>query len=357
MKKSRTSVVDRFGLVVGAVAFVGILVGSPVSAEEDPAPCKPARQWCEKLRKDDPQAYFLCLDFSNGKRIVDHFYLYPKGLERGAGLLLPNRRLVVAAQYGGQPNLQVDIPEEQIGAEEPVIAPAKAGPLEKAIPAPPAPFGEQAQCTQSRVYSVPSLRSGTSSVTVKVDDVERIKLPLVVEKVYAGSARFGVAAIFGPAVSHQYRVVTAPGSMQREIGLSSSGSAEFELVVGASAFVWDLLSATRGRTFITPRPWWSIVLPSPFVGIGAVGTLGDKVTAFQSLHLGGEWEFARSVSLSVTAVLRRTTRLNQGLVVGSPVSETEIVNSTHSELNWGLGLVVNFSPDLLQIATPTIGSP
>lgn len=320
--------------------------------------CEGGRQWCRQARASDPDAYFLCVDLRD-PALPNHFFLPPEGMESDGNIFLPNRRFVVAARYRGQERITAEIPEGQIGIEELRIVSPQLGSTTGRTTASPSftpPPPDPQQCLVGSVYSVPSLRSGTARVTIKRGDQAVMTLPLVIDTVYAGAVRLGVGAIFGEAVSHQYNVVTAPGSGQREIGLAYSGGAEFELVVGASAFVWDLFSSRRGRTYVSPRPWWSYVLPSPFVGLGVVGTLGDKFTAFQSLHLGGEWEFTRSFTIGVTAVLRRTTRLNDGLVVGSPVSDSNVESSTHQELNWGLGLVVNFSPEFLQVMTPSTRS-
>lgn len=314
--------------------------------------CEDGRRWCRTLRERDPDAYFLCVDARNINHL-DHFFLVPDGLERTSNIFLPNRRLIVATRTQGGTRLSVSVPDEQIGIEMPRVDVPSSGRLGTG----PTLAGAQEtasdnRCHSNSVFSAPALRSGTGRITIKHGDDTLLAVPFVVDVIHAGAVRLGVASVFGPAVSHQYNVLTAPGSGQREIGLSFSGGAEFELVVGASAFVWDLLSARNGRTYVASRPWWSYALPSPYVGLGVVGTLGDKFTAFQSLHLGGEWEFTRSFTIGVTAVLRRTTRLNDGLFVGSPVSDDDIGSSTHQELNWGLGLVVNFSPEFLQVMTP-----
>lgn len=316
--------------------------------------------WCERIRAGDPDAVYLCVDVGESERYDEHF-LYPPGYDRSLGIMQPNRRIVVASRYlvaAGRP--AVEVPPGQIDFEEPHIRsvrPPESGVVTSEVAASSAPTPV---CQTNRITTIPSLRSGRTQVTFKYrytrSEAERSQaITLLVEPAYGGAIRFGLATVFGPAVSHQYSVLTAPGAGQRELGLSFTGNAEFELVVGATAFVWDLIGR-GGRTYITPRPWWSYVIPSPLIGMGVIGTLGDKVSAFQSLHLGGEWEFTRAFSIAATAVLRRTTRLNDGLSVGSPVSGDDIGAFTHAELNWGFGLVVNFSPELLQVATPTIPS-
>ena len=64
------------------------------------------------------------------------------------------------------------------------------------------------------------------------------------------------------------------------------------------------------------------------------------------MHLGVEWELTEAFAIGVTANLRRVERLAKGLKPGYPV---ESGLPTDDVFVFGLGVVINLSPEFLKI--------
>ena len=63
--------------------------------------------------------------------------------------------------------------------------------------------------------------------------------------------------------------------------------------------------------------------------------------------MGLEWEIARNFSVAVTGVVRRVNGLGDGAKVGGPSSSDNI--PTFKEFRFGVGVVINVSPDIMQV--------
>ncbi|MFT7624079.1 MAG: hypothetical protein ACI9WU_003265, partial [Myxococcota bacterium] len=86
---------------------------------------------------------------------------------------------------------------------------------------------------------------------------------------------------------------------------------------------------------------------APYVGIGVLSVTGDGAfDALKSIHVGVEWEPTSNFSIALTGVVRRVTRLAGGVTVGSPVTGDV---PTVTEPHFGLGVVINLSPDFFKI--------
>ncbi|WP_437300219.1 hypothetical protein [Sorangium sp. So ce426] len=190
-------------------------------------------------------------------------------------------------------------------------------------------------------------RPGKADIKIKhLDGAENptYTVELLVEQTYVGAVRLGLGPVFTGAVDRVYEASTRPGSQQPEIVARSSGNVDVELVLGFAPFVFDYL-ADGGRSAI--RGCGTCV--APYVGIGLLNQSATSLELLKSLHLGLEWEFSPSFSLAGTVVLRRVTRLAPGYEVGSPVDAGSV--PTTERYGVGGGLVFNFSPEFLQVAT------
>ncbi|MBK8233300.1 MAG: hypothetical protein IPK72_22690 [Candidatus Eisenbacteria bacterium] len=195
----------------------------------------------------------------------------------------------------------------------------------------------------------PRLPDSPANITV---DVERGKesrtsiFELSVQKVYGGALKFGLATLIGPAVDHDYDAVNVDGSSQREIVPITGGKAEFEMVVAYTPY----LSGRRAYQGTTLRERGAGF--APYIGLGLVNlTSTTGLEFFRSLHLGVEWEPVQNFSLAVTMVGRRVTRLRDGYMVGSPVSGDVV--PTREVLTWGVGVILNVTPNLFRFAART----
>lgn len=161
--------------------------------------------------------------------------------------------------------------------------------------------------------------------------------------IYWGAIRFGLGTVFGDAAGRKYRTAFAPGSQQLEIQLENNRTYQFELVMGAGLFVFDLVSG--GRSY----PNHNLRI-APFIGFGLLSDTPSGIEALNSFHVGFEFELARSVSVAATAVLRSVEVLADDLAVGAAVEpQTQI---TERADRWGFGLVLNVSPGFLVFQSP-----
>lgn len=171
-------------------------------------------------------------------------------------------------------------------------------------------------------------------------------MELFVEKTYSGALRLGIGALFGPTVDHEYRSVRVDGSAQNEIVASTGGRAEFELVAGYAPFLFD---GRKGRSYHATTLRQRARRFAPYIGLGVLNVASPTgVDFFKSVHLGLEFELQRNLSIAVTAIARRVTELRPGYHVGSPVGADV---PTRERLAFGVGIVINLTPEFLRFAT------
>lgn len=170
---------------------------------------------------------------------------------------------------------------------------------------------------------------------------------LIVEPTYSGALRVGIGMVFGGATSRTYSVQALPGSGQLEIVATGGGDVDMEIVVGFAPFVEAFWG---GRAYHDGAHLASFPFGfSPYIGIGVVGTTaGGGVEGLTAFYFGLEWEPMRGLSVAGTIVARRVDRLQPGLEVGDPALEIGGVTRNGYELGWGV--VISFSPDVLQVA-------
>jgi hypothetical protein len=182
---------------------------------------------------------------------------------------------------------------------------------------------------------------------VKIRQIEGGKetsytIELVVEEIYLGAVRLGVAAIQKDAVDREYLSQARPGSQQTEIVAKSTGRVDLELVLGFAPYLFDFIG-DDGRAAVTGcRP-----CVAPYVGLGLLNQSATSLELLKSLHFGLEWEFTPSFSVAGTFVVRRVTRLASGFEVGSPIGADV---PTTTGYGFGGGVVFNFSPEFLKLA-------
>jgi hypothetical protein len=189
---------------------------------------------------------------------------------------------------------------------------------------------------------------GTADVSVTIDSAKTAaySLELQVDTLYWGAVRFGLGTLI--ANWNGYALTTFAGSTQPEI-TSAHTLVAFEIVNGFAPYLVDILSCPgHGRSQTGGCDRWF----APFIGYGLVGASSQGLQGLSSFHAGIEFEFAANFSVAADFVLRRTTGLSQGYVVGSPVTLTATLGDvTHDVWQPGFGLVLNATPSFLQFAT------
>jgi hypothetical protein len=196
-------------------------------------------------------------------------------------------------------------------------------------------------------------QSGSADVTIKAKGADAPDDPMTVElevdTLYWGAVRLGLGTLFDLGQNwHKYSATTFAGSLQPEIS-QAHDTVGFEIVSGFAPYLLDLFCPGGGRSFTGGCNLHF----APFVGFGVLGTgtAGGGVQALSSVHFGLELEFAKSFSIALTGVARRTQALNNGYAAGSPVTGSMTVTDfTHDDWKPGLGVVVNATPSFLQFA-------
>jgi len=173
------------------------------------------------------------------------------------------------------------------------------------------------------------------------EPVAQTTVELIVEPTYVGAVRFGVAATFGGAVDAAYEARTAPGSQQPEVAVAQASPVDLELTVGYAPFLDRDGRSARG---CQTAPWCF----APYVGFSVLGQSSGKLEFLKAAHLGAEWQVVPDFSIALTGVARRVTRLDDGVVVGTPARDLDV--PTHQTLGLGAGLVFNLSPAFLRVA-------
>lgn len=310
--------------------------GGTASAAECPSAAPAA--WCAAATGSEDE--LICIDATNG--------FEPVAFSPKRHVLLPNRSLSVVVLHAGDRGVELKMQGTR-GLYEASVADYTGGLVKGGQQQ-----GEGARCKKTTRGSFAPRTPGSADVKIEVRDLDdRTKLyaehtvELEVATTYAGAIRLGFASVFGDAVDRAYAAQTAPGSSTPEIARTESGDVNLEVVVGLSAYVFDL-AAQGGRTYVN-RPLWSYLAPSPYLGIGVIAPkAGDGIRPLASLHFGLEWEITKSFAVGIDAVARRVTRLTDGFSVGSPVGPETMF--TEERYEWGWSLTFSVSPEFFQLA-------
>jgi len=301
------------------------------------SPPKPhaLNEWCHSNAHEE--TYLVCVDLANDEvKVINRD-------NPGSLILEPNRSTRVMVQYGstGDNEISVEMAGElklfsKFRGEEASgnHADAEGGSSVVAYPIANFLFGPRP----------PGPAPVTVTLKPKKDDPAnppRVrKVELIVEETYLGALRFGIGAVFAGASDMSYEARQVDGSSQKEVTATSGGIADFEVVVGAAPFVFDL---PNGRGAVTSGAAFA-----PYLGFGVLSvSSGGEVGFLKSIHLGLELEFAQNFSLAATFVIRRVDRLPEDLQIGSAVRDGTV--PTTATIGFGPGLVINVSPDVLKV--------
>jgi len=307
--------------------------------EESPA------TWCSRAIAGDS---LICIDATKG--------FAPVAFEPRNHVLLPNKSVSVVVRHLTSQGLEIK-QEGERGLFEATVADYTGKFFEDRSTQSEGTAKVPPSCAMVTRTSFAPRLPGKADIKIELHDVNDATkiiaantLELQVATTYAGAIRLGFSTVFGGAVDRAYSSTLAPGSTTREVVATETGDVNTEVVVGISAYAFDLWRH-GGRTYVN-RDALSYVLPSPYLGIGVVTAKSDGVQAIPSLHLGLEWELSKSFAFSLDAVARRVTRLADGFSIGSPVAE--LSTFTQDRYEWGLGFTVSVSPEFLQFA---VGKP
>lgn len=167
-----------------------------------------------------------------------------------------------------------------------------------------------------------------------------LKVEFWIEATYSGAFRVGVAGILMGSLDERYRAETRPGSQQREIVQKGSSVMDLDVVIGYSPY---LDPGGRAGSGCESAP----LCFNPYFGLGLLSaSSGGDLQWLKSVHLGVEWELTEAFAIGLTANLRRVERLARGFGPGYPV-EGEV--PTDDKFVFGLGLVINLSPEFLKV--------
>ena len=320
-----TNFVD--GVLIDGVSLANVKRGA------DPIPVKPVpdRDWCPAATSD---GYLVCLDFYSdplptGKRQIT---VKPAGTSQ---VLRPNQSVRVVVLRPKNTALTLEL-----GGVEGVYPPTDSVKIPEADEQharhPEAPLVPDFAIEEK--YFAPRL-PGQANLTVTLkrageDTVHTVEF--VVEPVYVGAVRLGVAVLFGGATDRAYGARSVGGSKQSEVVATTSQKADIELVLGYSAYL-----SPRGYA----NPDW--LRFEPYAGIGVLNDSASGLQTLKSFHAGVEWEPSANFGVALTGVVRRVTRLADGLRVGSPVTG-DVPTVQRADL--GIGLVFNLSPEFFRVA-------
>lgn len=167
-----------------------------------------------------------------------------------------------------------------------------------------------------------------------------LKVEFWIESTYSGAFRVGVAGIVMGSLDERYRAETRPGSQQREIVQKGSSAMDLDVVIGYSPY---LDAGGRAGSGCESAPFCF----NPYFGLGLLSaSSGGDLQWLKSVHLGVEWELTEAFAIGVTANLRRVERLARGFAPGYPVDGDV---PTDDKFVFGVGLVVNLSPEFLKV--------
>lgn len=189
-------------------------------------------------------------------------------------------------------------------------------------------------------------RPGFAPMEVRIVDetnqlvTDPFKLEFWIEETYSGAFRIGVAGILLGALDQRYHAETRPGSAQQEIVASDASVMDLDVVIGYSPYLDE---GGRPGAGCANAP----LCFNPYFGLGLLSASSNgELQWLKSVHLGVEWELAEAFAIGVTANLRRVERLSSGYEPGYPVDGSV---PTDDVFVFGLGVVINLSPEFLKI--------
>jgi hypothetical protein len=260
-------------------------------------------------------------------------------------VILPNKPIVVVVRHSADSKLRVEILGKRglflpgLRDQTPAAARVQSGKSKRAKARP-----------VIAVHSFAPRQPGDADIRITLaDSAGKVAVEgtveLTVEETYLGALRLGIAPIFGSAIENDYAVRVPPGSTQREIVAASDNDMDVQLVLGMAPFVFEWVSDRRGRSYFTGlnRRF------APYVGIGLLNSEKNSLQLTPSLHVGVELELTPHFSVALTAVGRNVTRLAPGFEIGSMVDSDEVPTITGFRFGWGV--VFNFSPEFLRLAS------
>lgn len=220
-------------------------------------------------------------------------------------------------------------------------------------------LGDDGDALVSEFVVVPRA-PGALNVAIKFNDVAdasksrgEIGAEILVDKAFSGAFRFGVARVFD---LDDVRYVGVQNEDEEPFIIKKNTATPHEVVIGISLYS-QWLARQGGRTyFLTPTydHWYSAVPrwlwhhAGLYVGLGALSYVPNNPELLKSVHLGVELELTQNLSLALTAVVRRTPVLGDGLYVGDEIPSASA--NTSDTYRVGYGLVLNFSTDFLRVA-------
>jgi hypothetical protein len=167
-----------------------------------------------------------------------------------------------------------------------------------------------------------------------------LKVEFWIEETFSGAFRVGVAGIIMGSLDERYRAETRPGSQQREIVAKGHSAMDLDVLIGYSPY---LDAGGRSASGCESAPFCF----NPYFGLGLLSaSSGGELQWLKSVHLGVEWELTEAFAIGLTANLRRVERLARGFEPGYPI-DGEV--PTDDKFVFGLGLVINLSPEFLKV--------
>lgn len=295
-----------------------------------PAKPKPDTNWCTA----GGTGYTVCLDFYSKqlKRGRHRVEVTPRDTNQ---VLEPNQAIHVIVLRPADATLSIEL-----GGEQGLYPPTDRNLVKDSENEQHADHEEPVEpdfAVEDKLFA-PRL-PGKANLTVTLTRGEKQDVQVVeflVEPVYVGAVRLGVAMLAGGATDRGYGVRKVAGSSQQEVVVTSRHKADLELVLGYSAY-------------LSPRGYAnaSIFRVEPYVGIGVLNDSPTGLQTLKSLHAGVEWEPSANFGIALTGVVRRVTRLADGVQVGSPVTGSA---PTQEQVDLGVGLVFNLSPEFFRVA-------
>lgn len=189
-------------------------------------------------------------------------------------------------------------------------------------------------------------KPGFAPLEVRLSDAQNqlvadpLKIEFWIEATYSGAFRVGVAGILMGSLDERYRAETRPGSQQREIVQESSSVMDLDVVIGYAPYLDE---GGRAGSGCESAPFCF----NPYFGLGLLSaSSGGDLQWLKSVHLGVEWELTEAFAVGLTANLRRVERLARGFSPGYPVDGDV---PTDDKFVFGVGLVINLSPEFLKV--------
>lgn len=255
--------------------------------------------------------------------------------------LAPNQSVRVVVQYEKGGTVAIEL-----GGKEGLFTPS-----DKDLVNPPS-TGPAVQGEKNEDDSTPDIVTvdqefaprlpGVANLTIRYKKTEAAAeevhtVELIVEQTYLGAVRLGLASVWH-AVDRGYEARSVNGSKQKEIAATSKQYVDAEFVLGYSPYI-----GARGYTTACYPHCFE-----PYVGVGLLAQgSSSALETLKSIHAGLEWEPTPNFAIALTGALRRVNRLADGYKIGAPVGDDV---PTQTKIEWGIGLVLNLSPEFFRIA-------